>query len=491
MQDAPHLRDVLLARVGRRAASSSPNGIGSTSTRRAPGIRDDCSPHTKTWSNSSPFTACSGSTATASSRCDAPSRSSSSPSPPASATAASQRANSRGVACGARRTYDAASSPTWAKDTKPLNNVGLRREDLLAPQPQPLDQPVHEQVRARRVQRGRRLAVQPQERQDALARLRRQLRRLGRRDQPGHHVQLAPLGDLDAAREVDRVQLDRRPRQRAHHRARVVRVDQQPQPRQDVADLGLPEERRRARQPERQRALLQGDRQLLALGPHRPHEHADPPRRDALAHQPLDRLGDRLGLRAIRRAAPPAARRPRRRGRPRRSRTTTPPAGRRSARRPPRRRRPRGPGSARSGRGRQLRTSARRPRDDNMPRSRAATPRGSSTAWSSSAVTTSDPCSRASNMINLSCAGVRSSTSSTSTCRQRPATRARTCGRCSSSDDARSTSSPKSSSPCSSISRSWASYSAANSRSRAAGVARRPAARPPTPRTAPGRRPPP
>ena len=70
-------------------------------------------------------------------------------------------------------------------------------------------------------------------------------------------------------------QLDRRPRQRAHHRAGVARVDEQPQPREQVAHLGALEERRRARQPVGHRALLERHRDRLALRAHRAHEHAD------------------------------------------------------------------------------------------------------------------------------------------------------------------------------------------------------------------------
>ena len=372
---------------------------------------------------------------------------------------------------------------------QPFNNISLRGEDLRAPQPEALDQPVHEEVRARRVQHGGGVAVQLEERQDALARLRRQLGRLGRRDQPADHVELAALGDLDAAGEVDRVQLDRRPRQRADHGARVRGVDQEPQPREHVAHLGLAEERRGARQPERQRPLLQRDRELLALGAHRPHQHADPPGRDALAHQALDRGGHALGLRALARAAPQpdvAV------GAASRSRSAV-----RGSVRPPSSRSAIGATTAsaatttRSGQ-RRLRgsrtTSIRRPPIgvSSSARSRSAAPRGSSIAWSSSAVATRSPWSAASRPITRAWAGVASSRSSTSTWRQRAATRARTCGRCSSSSCVRSTSSPKSSSPCSSSSRSWASKSPANSRSRSprspsCGQRRRPLAEAPRP----------
>ena len=98
VQQAAHLGDVRLARVGRQLAPcSSASGIGSTSRRRAPGIRADCRPRTKTWSNSQPVAACIASTRDARrarrgvGRRRRPRRS------PASATAASERANSRGV----------------------------------------------------------------------------------------------------------------------------------------------------------------------------------------------------------------------------------------------------------------------------------------------------------------------------------------------------------------------------------------------------------
>ena len=107
------------------------------------------------------------------------------------------------------------------------------------------------------------------------------------------------------AREVDRPQLHGRPRERAHDRAGVAGVDQQPQPREQVAHLGALEERRRARQPVRHRALLERHRDRLALAAHRAHEHAHVLGRDVLARdQPLDLGRDRLRLRALGRAAP-------------------------------------------------------------------------------------------------------------------------------------------------------------------------------------------
>ena len=119
------------------------------------------------------------------------------------------------------------------------------------------------------------------------------------------HVELAAAGDLRHAREVDRAQLDRRAGERAHDGAGVAGVDQQPQPRQQVAHLGALEERRGARQPVRHGALLERDRDRLALAAHRPHEHAHVLGRDVLARdQPLDLGRHRLRLRALGRAAP-------------------------------------------------------------------------------------------------------------------------------------------------------------------------------------------
>ena len=100
-------------------------------------------------------------------------------------------------------------------------------------------------------------AVELEEHADALARLGRHLRRLDRRRQRRDHVELAPAGDLGAAGDVDRAQLDRRPRQRAHDRAGVGGIGEQPQPGQHVADLGPLEERRLADQPVRHRPLLE------------------------------------------------------------------------------------------------------------------------------------------------------------------------------------------------------------------------------------------
>ena len=141
--------------------------------------------------------------------------------------------------------------------------------------------------------------------------------RLGGRGQRGDHVELASAGDLGAARDVDRAQLDRRPRERADDGRRVGGVGQQPQPGEHVPDLGALEERGLADEPVGHGALLERHGDGLALARDGGHEHGDPPGLDALAcDQPLDVGGDRLGLGAVVGAAPErdlaAARRARR-----------------------------------------------------------------------------------------------------------------------------------------------------------------------------------
>ena len=107
-----------------------------------------------------------------------------------------------------------------------------------------------------------------------------------------------------------------RARERAHDRAGVARVDEQPQPGEQVAHLGALEERRRAREPVRHGALLERDGDRLALVADRAHEHADVLGRDPASagglvtaslvarDEPLDLGGDRLRLRALALAAP-------------------------------------------------------------------------------------------------------------------------------------------------------------------------------------------
>ncbi len=188
---------------------------------------------------------------------------------------------------------------------QPLDDLGRGGEQQLAAQAEPLDQPVHVEVGARGVDRARGAAVEAEEVADPVARLGRDLRRLERRGQRRDHVELAPARDLGHAREVDRAQLDGRARERAHDRAGVAGVDQQPQPRQQVAHLGALEERGRARQPVRHGALLEGDPDRLALRAHGAHEHADVLGRDVLARdQPLDLGRDGLRLRALGGAGP-------------------------------------------------------------------------------------------------------------------------------------------------------------------------------------------
>jgi len=55
---------------------------------------------------------------------------------------------------------------------QPLSGVGLRREQLLAPDADALDQSVHERVRLHRLERTRRAPVEAQESECAVASLR-------------------------------------------------------------------------------------------------------------------------------------------------------------------------------------------------------------------------------------------------------------------------------------------------------------------------------
>ncbi len=176
-----------------------------------------------------------------------------------------------------------------------LDDVGLCGEELLAAQPEAVDEAVHEEVGARGVEGAGGRAVQLEEAQDALARLGRQLGRLGGGHQRADHVELAPARDLHAARDVDRPQLDRRAREGAHHGAGVAGIDEQAQPGEHVLDLGALEERGRAGQAVGHGAFLEGHGDRLTLVAHRAHQHADVLRRHAGAHEPLD-----LGRRALR-----------------------------------------------------------------------------------------------------------------------------------------------------------------------------------------------
>ena len=107
------------------------------------------------------------------------------------------------------------------------------------------------------------------------------------------------------AREVDRAQLDRRPRERAHDRAGVAGVDEQAQPGEHVADLGALEERRGADQPVRARRAPRARRRPPGPRGARSARARDVLGRDVLARdQALDVGRDGLRLRALVGAAP-------------------------------------------------------------------------------------------------------------------------------------------------------------------------------------------
>jgi hypothetical protein len=161
---------------------------------------------------------------------------------------------------------------------QPVDDVRLRREQLLAAEPEPVDQPVHVQVRASGVDRRQRRAVELQEHPDPLACLGRDLRRLGRGGERSDHVELASPRDLRAAGNVDRAELDRGARERAHDCAGVRRVGEQAQPREHVADLGALKERSLADEPVRHRSLLQRDRDRVTLARRRRDQDHDPVR---------------------------------------------------------------------------------------------------------------------------------------------------------------------------------------------------------------------
>ena len=154
-----------------------------------------------------------------------------------------------------------------------LDHVGLGGEQLVPAQSQPVDQPVHVQVGAGGVDRGDPRAVELQEDHDPLAGLGRNLRRLRGSGERRDHVELPPPRDLGAPGDVDRPQLDRGTRQRTHHRGRVRRVRQQPQPREQVADLRALEERSLADHSVRHGPLLERHGHRLALTGDRRHEH--------------------------------------------------------------------------------------------------------------------------------------------------------------------------------------------------------------------------
>ena len=294
------------ARRGCRRGSgsrSSSSGSGSAAAPwRAPGMFAECRPSTKTWSNSRPLAPRIVATAT-----------------PDGALAAGlllaqARLGDRGDRARelARRRLRRAAHVVGGElaeareVAQPLDDVGVRGEELLAAQAEPLDQPVDEEVRAAWCRAP--AAAWRWSLRNSRIRSRASgddLRRLGGGDERADHVELAPPRDLDAAREVAGAQLDRRARERAHGGARVVRVGEQPQPREHVAHLGALEERRRADDLERHRALLQRDGDRLALVAHRPRRaRAMRSGRTPSRIEALDVGGDALGLRALVRAAP-------------------------------------------------------------------------------------------------------------------------------------------------------------------------------------------
>ncbi len=162
---------------------------------------------------------------------------------------------------------------------QPLRGLGARREELVAAQAHALDEPADEDVGAHLLERVRGGAVQPQERLDPVARLRRQLRALERRLERRNHVELAPAGDRRDLREIDRAQVDRRARQRPDDRGSVGGIGEHPQPGERVADLRALEEGGVAGEAKRHAALLEGGGDQAALPPARARDHADSLRR--------------------------------------------------------------------------------------------------------------------------------------------------------------------------------------------------------------------
>ena len=178
--------------------------------------------------------------------------------------------------------------------------------------------------------------------QRAVAALGRELRRLERRRDAADHVELAAARELREPRDVDRAQLDRRPRQRAHHRAGVARVGEQPQPGEHVAHLGALEVGGRADHPERAPRAPRGRRRSPAPSSRTErHQHAD-----------LRSGAHALVGRSAARPPPPPACACARSERQRQKRTSPPPrprsgsASARGRRRHHRARRPQRPGAA-------------------------------------------------------------------------------------------------------------------------------------------------
>ena len=143
-----------------------------------------------------------------------------------------------------------------------LRRLGVRGEEPMSPEADPLDQPAHEDVGSHLAHGPGRRAVELQELPDPIAGLGRDLRALERGLQRGDHVELAAPGDRRAAGEVDRAQLHRRPAEGADRRGGVGGVGQESKPGDHVAHLGALEEGAGAAQPVGNAPLLErgGDR---------------------------------------------------------------------------------------------------------------------------------------------------------------------------------------------------------------------------------------
>ena len=135
--------------------------------------------------------------------------------------------------------------------TSRSSDCAVGDEELLLAEAEAIDQAVQEEVGWQLVERPRGAAVEPEKTLDSFACIRRGALGftddLERRD----HVGLPAAGDLGRARKVHRAELDRRASQRPDDGAGVVRIGEQPQPRQQVSHLGAVEERSGAGDPER------------------------------------------------------------------------------------------------------------------------------------------------------------------------------------------------------------------------------------------------
>ena len=142
--------------------------------------------------------------------------------------------------------------------TQPLDRVGVGGEHLLAPQPDALDQPVHERVGAAVLEGARRRAVEPEERLRPVAALGRELRALERgRDRRATMSSLRRRASwVSRAMSTERSSTGGRD-ERAHHRAGVGRVGQQRAARRARRAPRRAGSRRRRRSAGRDRALLQ------------------------------------------------------------------------------------------------------------------------------------------------------------------------------------------------------------------------------------------